>query len=408
MKMQRSGKTRVISIFLLAIFLTSAVMHVAHAKTNLPLGKLGSGEVIENDVFVTGSRIAIDGTVNGDVVVLGNFVQVDGTVNGSLFVIGQQVIIQGDVTGTTYIGAVSLEIGSQSNLERSLYYLGASLTTQPDSAIQRDLNTICLGANLNGSIGRDTRAVFGILKIIERIMRRLEIEIFPNSFDLQPGAWVPLSTAGSLAPTMLLRLAQDSAPAGSIDTAKLTAWLLDRLRDLAVLLILGGIFYWLFRKQLNLTSQAVRERPLPALGIGLIVLLIVSNIFLVGVLVAGMLFVIGFWLGALGFWDLTIAFWVLSFSALAFILAVLWFLVAYGTKLIVTYLASIWFFEKAAPRTKIAPFIALVIGLVIYVLLRSIPMLGWVLGVLVTAWGLGGCWLAYRKSAGIKNNELGW
>ena len=129
------------------------------------------------------------------------------------------------------------------------------------------------------------------------------------------------------------------------------------------------------------------------------VLLIVSNIFLVGLLVAGLLFVIGFWLGSLGLWDFTLAFWALSFAALAFFLAAVWFLVAYGSKLIVAYLAGNWLFEKIAPRAKIAPFLGLVFGLVIFILLRSIPMLGWVLGVLVTAWGLGGCWLAYRKQA---------
>jgi len=43
-------------------------------------------------------------------------------------------------------------------------------------------------------------------------------------------------------------------------------------------------------------------------------------------------------------------------------------------------------------------FVALLIGVLIYVLLRSIPMFGWVLGVLITAWGLGAFWLTYRKS----------
>jgi len=31
------------------------------------------------------------------------------------------------------------------------------------------------------------------------------------------------------------------------------------------------------------------------------------------------------------------------------------------------------------PKVKVPPFVALAIGLVIYILLRSIPMVGWVL-----------------------------
>jgi hypothetical protein len=34
---------------------------------------------------------------------------------------------------------------------------------------------------------------------------------------------------------------------------------------------------------------------------------------------------------------------------------------------------------------------------VIYVFLRAIPILGWVISVLVTAWGIGGAWLAWRE-----------
>jgi len=398
MKIRSQIKITIYLVISFAVVWTSAAVQVANASSHLPLGILASDDVIENDVFTSGPLVKIDGTVNGDVIVLGNQVQVNGTINGSLFVIGQQVVVQGDVAGTTYVGAVSLELGSGTTLERSLYYIGTSLTTQPDSAIQRDLNTICLGADLNGTIGRDTRAVIGIQKLIERVIRLLGVDFLTPGINIRPGAWIPLGAAGSLASGMLLHLAQDPAPAGTIDTVRLTAWLLERLRDFGILLILGGVFYWLFRKPLNQTAQALRARPLPALGIGLLVLLITSNIFLVGLLVAGLLFVIGFWLGGLGLWDFTLAFWALTFAALAFFLAALWFLVAYGTKLIVSYLVGSWLFEKLAPIASLPPFLGLVIGLLIYVLLRSIPMLGWVLGVLVTAWGLGACWLAYRKS----------
>jgi len=398
MKIRRQIKITIYLVISFAVVWTFAAVQVANASSYLPLGILASDDVIENDVFTTGPLVIIDGTVNGDVIVLGNQVQINGTINGSLFVIGQQVVVQGDVAGTTYVGAVSLELGSGTTLERSLYYIGTSLTTQPDSAIQRDLNTICLGADLNGTIGRDTRAVIGIQKLIERVIRLLGVDFLTPGINIRPGAWIPVGAAGSLGSGMLLHLAQDPAPAGTIDTVRLTAWLLERLRDFGILLILGGVLYWLFRKPLNQTAQALRARPLPALGIGLLVLLITSNIFLVGLLVAGLLFVIGFWLGGLGLWDFTLAFWALTFAALAFFLAALWFLVAYGTKLIVSYLVGSWLFEKLAPIASLPPFLGLVIGLLIYVLLRSIPMLGWVLGVLVTAWGLGACWLAYRKS----------
>jgi Tfp pilus assembly protein PilX len=40
---------------------------------------------------------------------------------------------------------------------------------------------------------------------------------------------------------------------------------------------------------------------------------------------------------------------------------------------------------------------ALVIGVVIYVILRGIPILGWLVGLAVTLIGLGAMWLVYRE-----------
>jgi hypothetical protein len=76
--------------------------------------------------------------------------------------------------------------------------------------------------------------------------------------------------------------------------------------------LLGAVFYWLFRDTLYRTTQALRARPLAALGYGLLALLIASNIFLAGVLVASLIFVIGLWLGFLGLLCFTLAFWAMS------------------------------------------------------------------------------------------------
>ncbi len=97
-----------------------------------------------------------------------------------------------------------------------------------------------------------------------------------------------------------------------IDTAQLLTWLKDRLRDFGLLLVLGAFSYWLFRKPLNRTTQALRVRSLAALGYGLRALLITFNVFLAGLLVASWIFVIGLWLGFLGLWSFTIAFWALT------------------------------------------------------------------------------------------------
>jgi hypothetical protein len=379
----------------LAIVWTIGVTQAVKASSLLPNGTLAAGEVIDNDVFANGQQVTIDGTINGDVFIVGNQVQINGTINGSLFVIGQAVVLQNTVTGTAYAASVSLELKPEAVLQRNLYFVGASLTTSSGSAIQRDLRTICLGADLKGSVARDTRATIGIMQVIALIINSLGGELRLPS-NPQPIGAVSLGAGASPLIAPLSYWLQTSPPAAGIDTTKLISWLEDLLRNFGLLLVLGAVCYWLFRNPLNRTTQALRARPLAALGYGLLALLITTNVFLVGVLVASLIFVIGLWLGYLGLWSFTLAFWALTYAALAFFLAALWFLVTYGTKLIVAYLAGAWLFEKITPKWAVPRFVALAIGVLIYVLLRSVPMLGWVLSVLVTAWGLGASWLAYR------------
>ena len=389
-------------VFLAVIFVFSFVWtiggaQVVEAYSSIPDGTLASGEVIDNDVFTTGQIVTIDGTINGDAFLVGNQILINGTVNGSLFIIGQGVDVKGQVNGTTYAAGVQFDLEPASTLQRNLYFIGVSLSTLPGSTIQRDLIALCLGADLKGTITGNTQATIGILEVIKLIVNSLGGELtgpLSNLLSKGPGS---IGAGVNLLDIPNILLMQDPPPAAGIDSASLTAWLVDVARAFGLLLILGAVVYWLFRKPLDRTTRALRARPLAGLGYGLIALLIASNIFLVGILVASLIFVVGFWLGTLGLWSFALAFWALSFSALVFFLAALWFLVAYGTVLIVGYLAGTWLFEKFLPKASIPGYVPLATGILIYTLLCSIPMLGWVLSVLFTAWGLGAAWLAYRN-----------
>jgi hypothetical protein len=56
---------------------------------------LPRGEVVNDDLYVTGSEVIIDGTVEGDVVVAGGYVEINGVVMGDLLAAGGAVVISG-------------------------------------------------------------------------------------------------------------------------------------------------------------------------------------------------------------------------------------------------------------------------------------------------------------------------
>jgi hypothetical protein len=102
-------------------------------------------------------------------------------------------------------------------------------------------------------------------------------------------------------------------------------------------------------------------------------------------------------LNSLGLWQFSLGLWVLAYSALALALTSLWFLIVYGTKIIVAYAAAAWLFERLFHRRAFWMDVpALLAGTLVYTLLRAIPYAGWIFGVLVTAAGAGAAWLAYR------------
>ena len=91
--------------------------------------------------------------------------------------------------------------------------------------------------------------------------------------------------------------------------------------------------------------------------------------------------------------------WGLGYPALILACSLFALTVAYGSKLVVADLGGTLILQRLAPRGlegggRILP---LLLGLVLYVILRSIPILGWAIEVIVTVLGLGAIWVALRR-----------
>jgi hypothetical protein len=171
------------------------------------------------------------------------------------------------------------------------------------------------------------------------------------------------------------------------------------LRGWGVLFVFGLLWLWLRRNTLETAGAPLRARPWRTLAIGLLVLVISLNLFLVALLLMAVIFAIGLGLNAIGLWPISIALWVLAYAHLFVGLTLLVLFIAYGTKILVSYHLVSWLMSKTAwPRTTWMAVLALFVGTLIYTLLRSVPYVGWVIGLLVIAAGMGSAWLAYRET----------
>ena len=390
---------RFLLVFGALVLVLIAAVPAAEAQGLTPRDHVDSGEVLDQDVILNGDEVIMSGTVNGDVFATGGRIIISGIVNGSLFIVGENVSVLGNVKGSTYVTAVSLDLGSTAKIGRSLYFLGVSLITEKNSLIEQNLYGVSLGARLAGTVNGQSEVIVGLIELgklvldsINRVTTGIPIgEVFPSAAPARPLAQARelQVMAGALGPLAAQdgNQVEDSAQGSNVGD-----WALNRLRVLISLLIVGAFFLWLLPKQLEQWRTKVQKRPFAALGWGLVTYVmgfITTLIFLALFIAIGLSFIV------VTLWGLAFIFWGLSLSALSLFFATFILFVSYGSKIIVAYLVGWLIFDRFYPRANKHRVWPLLLGLIIYLLLASIPYLGWAISLIVTFIGLGAVWMVF-------------
>lgn len=381
-----------------AVVLVVAIVSIwetAYAQGIVYGDSIAEGETVDNDVILSGSRIEVNGNVVGDLFAIGNTIDIDGKVDGSLVVIGQTVTINGEVLGSVYMTGVTVVIGESAQINRNLYVASLALEMQAGSAIDRDVYALSPGGGtIQPDVGRNFTGVIGPVDFINALVEWIGNAANTDFFNRLPGGGSNLESDtvlySGLAPFIGVQLQE----AGGLDVDRILEWLLDRLRELILFLGIGGVALWVFPGRVRAITVISRDRPLSAAGWGFIV--IIAG-FVLAFLAAAVISVVSMFffsvtLDAIGTALLTVggAAWLLAFT-------LFWFLVTYVSKVIIAIFVGqlvLERFSSAAAASRIWP---LLLGAVIYILLRAIPFLGWIIGVVATVIGIGAMWLVYQS-----------
>lgn len=425
----KSKTLKIISgAILLVVVFTLIFVPNGNAQGIIYGDSIPAGRTVENNVILAGNNVTISGNVDGDVIAVGSNVTVNGDISGSLVTGGQIITVNGAVAGSIYAASLTLELGEEATVGRDVYYLGTQLITQPGSTISRDLLAFTFGATLGGQVGRDTRAIIGPIEIVNAILKATQGKTLRDIFPLRSGSNIsPAPVAMRLLPaafqpgpgyisvkhpqynselnfasqanpgnTSLVVLApeeQDAPPASGIDTDRVVDWLLGRLRALVTFLAIGGLAMLIFRRWFEQWSEKVRIAPLAATAWGLVVLVFGFSAALLLALLILPLAILFFSLSLSGLGLATLSF---GYFSLGIAFTIFWIFVAYISKVIVAYFAGKWILERLAPRAVRYRFLSLLLGVFIYVLVNAIPILGWIIGILVTLLGLGAVWMVMK------------
>jgi hypothetical protein len=309
-----------------------------------------AGETVTTDLYATGGFVRIDGTVEGDLVASGGSVEVTGTVGGDLLAGSGNVDISGEVSGDARAGAGRVLVTGTIGEDLSV---GSGQTTLASS----------------GTVGEDF--LFGTGQTT--LAGTVEGNVVGST-----GSYKRTGTIGGIEDVNVVEQ-------GEPDFGDRGIYALERFVGI---LVFGALLLWLFPRAVDGAATTLRRRFWASLGVGLLAAIGIIVLCFVIILVMILLSI------AFGFLRLETLLGATvwgSFTSVAVVTFLFWLLAFFGAQAVVgMFLGRLAFGTERSRR-----WIALVLGVLIVVVLMSIPIVGVVLGILMAVLGVGAVILEY-------------
>ncbi len=336
---------------------------------------VGKQEIVNDDLFIHGETVVIDGVVNGDVFAVGESVTINGTVNGDVYAGAGKVEIMGTVKDDVVVGT--------GNLNMKHAKIGDSLIVGAGNVILDEGTSIGGGVmfgagmlesrakigrgvtggggdvTLDGWVGRDVMVGTGNLRIDKSASVSGNVRYTSDKeLSLAPGA----SISGTVS-----KIADKEMPISPRDKARLMgAWtgmkMATEVWSYLAALVTGLVVLWLvplFRR----ISEVAQARPGKSLVVGLLVCILAVPVFLVlAMTIVGL--------------------------PLALILGLLLVVESYFAKLVVGLAIGNWLAERFDGK-NLQAYGRFGLGLLAYYVLTMIPVVGWLASLVGFLWGFG-------------------
>jgi len=375
-------------LFLVVLVTMLAAVPVSAAEVRgLDEVNVESWEVIDDDLYVAGTTIDIDGTVNGDLWAAGgtlningtvtgdvtaavSTLNIDGVVGGAVRVVGSAINIDGAIGGDLLVGGGTLSIDSNVTIGGDLLF--AVGEAYIDGSVNGYVRGTADVVTISNGVGDDVRLGVDELTLTSGAIIQGDLTYTSeNEASIQVGAQL-LGETNHRQPGVKWPLWESPIPS-----------VIGNLLAFLMILLIGIVVILLASKRMALMADTIGRRPGLSLGWGAIVLF--------GTPIAALIVcitIVGIPLALIGLVLYGIALY------LAQIPVALWL-----GRLIIGAFNRLDSRAKKKSRLDSKAMLtgALALGLVIICLLRMIPYAGWVIGLAVVLFGLGGALVSFRK-----------
>ncbi len=387
---------------------------------------VGRDQVIDDDLYASATTVVIDGTVKGDLIAFAQQITINGTVEGDLLGAAQVITINGAVNDDARIAAQVITVGPSAKIGHGIMAAAYSLEQQQGSAVGGDVLYAGYQALLAGTVSRDVHGAAQALAIRGAVGRNVTANVGDRTAgpamvgpmpsvpaaipSIPPGLTVDSTariggqvtyqsrTPGEVHPCAQVqgRVLQMAPPAAAAPAAAptLADAAIDNVRRFLALFLVGLLLLWLAPRFLSTLADTVQTRPLPSLGWGIVSVLFFIIALIVVVLVTIFLAVL---LGIVTLGGLVPP--VIGVGALAdaTLLVGFFIFVGYVAQVVVSYLAGRWIVARLRPGQEPGRIWPFVIGLILFVILTAIPILGGLIGLIVALLGLGALWVWFSS-----------
>lgn len=116
---------------ILGFLIVPTFVLAAEFRTNDNIS-VGKSEVINDDVYIAGNNITIEGTINGDLFIAGNNIDISGNISGSAYIAGSLINLSGNIDKSLKIASGNCNISGKIGTD---LFIGSGSTDIKDSAI---------------------------------------------------------------------------------------------------------------------------------------------------------------------------------------------------------------------------------------------------------------------------------
>jgi hypothetical protein len=179
-------------------------------------------------------------------------------------------------------------------------------------------------------------------------------------------------------------------PTETVAAPGMGATLVDHLRRLAALTLMGLLLMWLVPGWTRRLVDTVQQRPLPTFGWGLVAgVSIMASVIGLGVITG----VVAATLGATTLYGLMALAIVLGLLGEATLITAAITFTALVAQALASYLGGRWLLERLQPKWTAHRVVPWLVGIVTFVVLTAVPIVGGIVGFGAAVFGLGALWI---------------